>query len=213
MTADDPGARPDPTPDQEAGFIPWTAHLPYGSGYVAADLEHHAPLPRIGDALEYIDEAGGRHWYRVIEVVHTLQSAADTRPAVADGTPPNSTARGEGVGEAPGSSGLVRAGLPRVYFAAADPPSPGGIMDNETDRPAPDHDAPDPGAYIGRKPEFAAETIPGGVEPDDERVSAGDTQSSGAERRVQGRDDEPPHGHREGAQAGDAEVREAGKDR
>lgn len=209
MTADDPAARPDPTQDQEAGFIPWTAHLPYGSGYVAADLEHHAPLPRIGDALEYIDEGGGRHWYRVSEVVHTLQSAADTRPAVADGEPPNS-------GETPGSSGLVRAGLPRVYFAAADPPSTGGIMDNETDRPAPDPDAPDPGAYIGRKPEFAAETIPGGVDPDDERVSAGETQSSGAgapDRRVQGREDELPHGHREGPPAGDADVREAGKDR
>jgi hypothetical protein len=212
MTADDPGARPDPTPDLDTGFIPWTAHLPHGSGYVAADLEHHAPLPRIGDALEYIDEAGGHHWYRVIEVVHTLQSAADTRPAVADGEP----ARAEGDAEPPGSSGLVRAGLPRVYFAVADPPSPGGIMDNETDRQAPDHDAPDPGAYIGRKPEFAAETIPGGVGPDDERVSAGDTQSSGAgatDRRVQGRENEAPHGHREGPQAGDADVREAGKDR
>ena len=74
----------------------------------------------------------------------------------------------------------------------------------------------DAGAYIGRKPEFAAETIPGGVGSDDERVAAGDTQSSGAgaaDERVQGRDDQPPHGHRDGPQASDAAVREAGKDR
>ena len=34
----------------------------------------------------------------------------------------------------------------------------------------------DAGAYIGRKPELASETIPGGVRPADERVAAGDTQ-------------------------------------
>ena len=37
----------------------------------------------------------------------------------------------------------------------------------------------DPGAYIGREPEFAAETIPGGIGPEDERVAAGDSRSSG----------------------------------
>ena len=37
----------------------------------------------------------------------------------------------------------------------------------------------DPGAYIGHEPEFAAETIPGGVQPKDERVSALDTRSTG----------------------------------
>ena len=30
----------------------------------------------------------------------------------------------------------------------------------------------DPGAYIGREPELEAETIPGGVSPQDERVAA-----------------------------------------
>ena len=35
----------------------------------------------------------------------------------------------------------------------------------------------DAGAYIGREPELASETIPGGVRPDDERVAAGDTQT------------------------------------
>ena len=55
----------------------------------------------------------------------------------------------------------------------------------------------DPGAYIGRKPELAAATIPGGVQPDDERVAAGQTQS----------------GHREGDPASDDDVREAGANR
>ena len=66
----------------------------------------------------------------------------------------------------------------------------------------------DAGAYIGRKPELAAETIPGGVQPDDERVAAGQTQT--------GPDVEPastPAGHREGDPASDADVREAGSNR
>jgi hypothetical protein len=59
----------------------------------------------------------------------------------------------------------------------------------------------DGGAYIGNRPELASETIPGGVNEDDERVSALDTQSSGEgkeEERVQGRGDEWPGGHRDG---------------
>lgn len=67
---------------------------------------------------------------------------------------------------------------------------------------------PDAGAYIGRKPEFAAETIPGGVQPDDERVAAGQTQTGEG-----GGDEAPPSGHREGAPATDDTVREAGQDR
>ena len=39
-----------------------------------------------------------------------------------------------------------------------------------------DDEKRDPGAYIGREPELAAETIPGGIGPDDERVAAGDTR-------------------------------------
>jgi hypothetical protein len=34
----------------------------------------------------------------------------------------------------------------------------------------------EPGAYIGREPERQAETIPGGVRPDDERIAAHSTQ-------------------------------------
>jgi hypothetical protein len=72
----------------------------------------------------------------------------------------------------------------------------------------------DPGAYIGNEPEFASETIPGGVQPDDERVSAADTQSTGegaAEERQQGRQDEWPEGHRQGQPADDDDVRRAGQ--
>jgi hypothetical protein len=66
---------------------------------------------------------------------------------------------------------------------------------------------PDPGSYIGRLPERATETIPGGVGPKDERVSAVDSQP--------GADPAPPEpsGHREGPSADDAARREAGQDR
>ncbi len=64
----------------------------------------------------------------------------------------------------------------------------------------------DPGAYIGHEPEFAAETIPGGVRPDDERVAANSSQTGVVERPE-------PEGHREGPPADDDQVREAGQDR
>jgi hypothetical protein len=55
----------------------------------------------------------------------------------------------------------------------------------------------DPGAYVGNRPERQAETIPGGVGPDDERIAAHSTQ------REPGHDDSdaPP------------DSREAGQDR
>ena len=72
---------------------------------------------------------------------------------------------------------------------------------------------PDAGAYIGHEPEFAAETIPGGVQEHDERVAGVDSQSSGvgaADERVQGRDDNWPQGHRRGEDVSDDDVRRAG---
>jgi hypothetical protein len=64
----------------------------------------------------------------------------------------------------------------------------------------------DPGAFVGREPERQAETIPGGIDPSDERIAAHSTRSGantgGAE----------PSGHRE-ADADDAVRREAGQDR
>jgi hypothetical protein len=65
--------------------------------------------------------------------------------------------------------------------------------------------AEDAGAYIGREHERATETIPGGLGPKDERVSAVATQPSGGEGR-----EIPPAGHREGEGASDDRIREAG---
>jgi hypothetical protein len=67
----------------------------------------------------------------------------------------------------------------------------------------------DPGAYIGNEPEREAETIPGGVRRDDERIAATASQS-GARSPDTG---EVPEGHREGADADDDAVREAGENR
>jgi len=78
--------------------------------------------------------------------------------------------------------------------------------------PDPD-EADDAGAYIGRMPERSTETIPGGLSPADERVSAVATQPSGGgadERPSALRGDETPHGHRTGERANDDRRREAG---
>jgi hypothetical protein len=64
----------------------------------------------------------------------------------------------------------------------------------------------DPGAYIGNQPELEEESIPGGVQPGDERVAAHSTQ-------VGPRSAPEPSGHREGAAANDDQAREAGQDR
>lgn len=66
----------------------------------------------------------------------------------------------------------------------------------------------DAGAYVGREPERQAETIPGGVRPDDERIAAHSTQVG-----VVSTDDRTPSGHREGRSADDDLVREAGENR
>lgn len=71
-----------------------------------------------------------------------------------------------------------------------------------------DEDARDPGAFIGRLPERATETIPGGLGRKDQRVSAAATQPGPASP-----DAVPPEGHREGQSANDDVVREAGQDR
>jgi hypothetical protein len=74
----------------------------------------------------------------------------------------------------------------------------------------------DPGAFIGHEPEFEAETIPGGIGAEDERVSAVDTQSTGV-RASDKRETQRtgwPEGHREaGDGAGDDDVRSAGQNR
>jgi len=78
------------------------------------------------------------------------------------------------------------------------------MSDERPDRAAETGD--DPGAFIGQRPERATETIPGGVQPEDERVAAHSTQSGPPSAPE-------PSGHREGAPADDDQVREAGQDR
>ena len=125
-----------PTESDAPRSLPWTVHFPLEGGYRAADLEHPAPLPRVGETLEYIDETGQRHLYRVIEVVHSLQSAADTRPIVSEGqgSPNTHAPAGPRPAEQPGGEGLVRAGLPRVYLAAADIEAEGDLHHGQADR-------------------------------------------------------------------------------
>jgi hypothetical protein len=57
-------------------------------------------------------------------------------------------------------------------------------MTDHAEEPRPPRPTDDPlahpdeaGAYVGRKPERLAETIPGGIEPEDERIAAHSTQT------------------------------------
>ena len=72
--------------------------------------------------------------------------------------------------------------------------------------------ARDAGAYIGRMPERATETIPGGTRRDDRRVSAVATVPGTVRGPEPGANDATPSGHRERADAGSVR-REAGQDR
>jgi hypothetical protein len=102
--------------------MPYTVHFPDGKGSIGADLEHPAPLPRVGDTVEYLDETGATRRFRVREVVHTLQSSAACRPRVEDeDASPDSIARVDGEPpERPGESGVLRAGLPKVILESVE---------------------------------------------------------------------------------------------
>jgi hypothetical protein len=116
-------AQPEPMDETWPYGLPYTIYFPDGDGTSAADLEYPAHLPRVGDIVEYIDETGVDHRYRVREIVHTLQSSDSHRPAVAEAAAsPQSVARLEddAVPELPGSSGQVRAGLPKVFLEPAE---------------------------------------------------------------------------------------------
>ena len=76
--------------------MPYTLYFPRRGGYAAADIEYAAPLPRVGDTVEYIDLQGISHRYVVSEVVHTFQNRQAAEP--------------EGIS-------LLRAGIPAVYLA------------------------------------------------------------------------------------------------
>ena len=85
----------DPASGELAG-MPYTLYFPRRGGFAAADIEYAAPLPRVGDTVEYLDPRGASHWYVVSEVIHTLQ--------------------GPQTGE-PERIQLLRAGIPAVYLA------------------------------------------------------------------------------------------------
>lgn len=84
----------------------------------SADLEHASPVPCAGERIEYIAADGGRRFFVVREVVHTLQPAAGERPAVHDEERgPNSIVRDGPDLEPPR---MLRAGLPRVIVDVAE---------------------------------------------------------------------------------------------
>ena len=117
MTTDPiPATSHDPLDPDEGGGPPtgqpWT--LVVEAEEWSADLEHAAPLPRVGEVVEYIAEDGRRHRYRVRDVVHTVQPTASERPPVRDeDTSPNATVSPSG--HAPHTPRELRAGLPRVH--------------------------------------------------------------------------------------------------
>ena len=104
-----------PGPEEGGGpppLMPWTLVVD-DEGW-SADLEHGAPLPRIGERIEYIAEDGQQRVYRVVDVIHTVQSSASERPAVRDErASPNSTVDRP----APRTPRELRAGLPRVLVS------------------------------------------------------------------------------------------------
>jgi hypothetical protein len=115
------------TPEEGGGppiGTAWTLVVDSDDGAWEADLEHAAPLPRVGERVEFIGEGGHRRHYRVADVVHTLQTSADERPLVRDeATSPNSFVT-DGTGETPPRS--LRAGLPRVIVRPAEAEEPPG---------------------------------------------------------------------------------------
>ena len=109
-TMDSPDA---PGPEQGGGppaLMPWTLVVE-DEGW-SADLEHGAPLPRIGDRVDFIADDGRQRSYRVSDVVHTVQRTSSERPRVREEhAGPNSIIDSPG-NEPPRE---LRAGLPRVY--------------------------------------------------------------------------------------------------
>jgi len=69
----------------------------------------------------------------------------------------------------------------------------------------------DAGAYIGHEPERATETIPGGIQRDDERIAAHSTQGTGVGRPDErGQFAREPEGHRFADHVSDDDLRQAG---
>jgi hypothetical protein len=94
-------------------LTPWT--LVVESEGWSADLEHGAPLPRVGERIEFIADDGTQRRFVVREIVHTVQSAPSERPLVREEQRgPNSTV--DGATDDPPNG--LRAGLPRVFVEA-----------------------------------------------------------------------------------------------
>ena len=103
-------------PEQGGGppdLMPWTLVVE-GEDW-SADLEHGAPLPRVGERIDFIADDGELRSYRVKEVVHTVQSTATHRPRVRDEHALPNSVVDDADGEPPRE---LRAGLPRVIVAA-----------------------------------------------------------------------------------------------
>ena len=109
-------AGPGDEPGQAEGGGPpigsaWTFVVEGEDGW-SADLQHAAPLPRVGERVEFIAEDGERRHYRVTQVTHTLQPSASERPRVREERSlPNTLVTDGGHRRAPRE---LRAGLPRV---------------------------------------------------------------------------------------------------
>jgi hypothetical protein len=113
------GPLSDPFGPEEGGgpplLLPWT--LVVEAENWAADLEHGAALPRVGERIEYIADDGTRRMFVVESIVHTLQHASSDRPSVgSEGRGPNAIVN-DATSEAPR---ILRAGLPRVIVRPAD---------------------------------------------------------------------------------------------
>jgi hypothetical protein len=90
-------------------------------------------------------------------------------------------------------------------------------MDETTNNgplPPVDKEALDPGAFVGHERELAAESIPGGLRRDDQRVAAYGSQSDGIANAKDIPEEERgwPEGHRE-IEATDDDLRRAGENR
>jgi hypothetical protein len=125
LAATDDPAESDPAGIGPGGGTPYTVYFPSEDGYLAADLGHAAPLPHVGDFVEYIDEGRVTHRYRVREVVHTLQLAPAYRPkprgagAVTEEGEPEEGEPGEEASDGPHripEGAELRAGLPEVIL-------------------------------------------------------------------------------------------------
>lgn len=99
------------------GGVPYTVYFPDGDGLRPVDLDHPAPLPRVGDVMEYLDAAGGCHRFEVAEVIHTVQAAFLGRPAVDErGFSPTALAEATDAPPLPDPDVGLTAGLPKVIL-------------------------------------------------------------------------------------------------